>query len=94
MTDNNNNIIVLPDELSIKNVASVKSQMEAVLSGSEKFTLESGNLKVIDTAGIQLLIAFLVHCKKSSVNIEFSKFSESIDRFAENIGIDHALLAS
>jgi anti-anti-sigma regulatory factor len=95
MTDINKNaaFISLPAEVNIKNAATVKSLLDTALSSQLPGNVDTSSVQSVDTAGVQLLLAYASHCGVRGVSPWKGTPSELILGFCESVGIDPVLLS-
>ena len=87
-------LLSLGSELTIKNVADFKQQIEASLTGDNDIRLDPGDLQKIDTSGLQLLYSLQKTLAKSSQQINWVSRNSVLDSAAELIGMDELIQAT
>ena len=83
----------LPDNLTIANVQQLHEELEALVSEKdcEKITLEAEGIQRADTAGLQLLLAFVNTAKEGHIGLAWNKPSAKLCSAASVLGLESAL---
>jgi anti-anti-sigma regulatory factor len=86
-------ILELPSNLTIANIHPVHEQFEGVVNdkGSDHVTLKANAVERADTAGIQLIYAFVVAAKERQISIEWQAPSEKFCSAVELLGMKKSL---
>ena len=80
--------IVIGSELTIKNVADFKQQIDDSLIQQDEIRLDAAELQKIDTAGLQLLFSLQKSLQKSGHQIEWTNQSDVIVSAAKIVGME------
>jgi len=86
-------VLNLGSELTIKNVADFKKQIEASLAGDSDIRLDPGELQKIDTSGLQLLYSLQKTLAKSSQQLHWVSRNSVLDSAAELVGMNELINA-
>jgi len=86
------NILHLPEEISITNVSEWKMTLLEVLEISTEVTIDATKLCRIDTAGIQLLTVFAADIKLAGKTLTWQGHSKELSKVASQLGLDQLLL--
>jgi len=86
------NILHLPEEISITNVSEWKITLLKVLQSSTEVILDATELCRIDTAGIQLLTVFAAEMKLAGKTMTWQGHSKILSTTASQLGLDKMLL--
>ena len=83
----------LPESLTIANVHGLHEELEALVNKSEcdKVVILGNDVQRADTAGLQLLLAFINATKERQINIDWDSPSEKLCSAAHLLGLDSAL---
>jgi len=76
--------IKLQNQLGIQHVSDLKAELETALSTGESVLLDASAIENVDTAGLQLLVAFVQHAALKKSAFEWKSPSEA---FIETAGI-------
>ncbi|MFL0799180.1 MAG: STAS domain-containing protein [Agarilytica sp.] len=83
----------LPDNLTIANVHGLHEQLEALVEEEEndKIVIQAGGVTRADTAGIQLLLAFVNSAKEHQISLDWDHPSDKLLTAASVLGLENAL---
>lgn len=83
----------LPENLTIANVQGLHEQLEALVGEKDfdKVVLQAEYVQRADTAGIQLLLAFVHATKERQIEIDWDQPSEKLCSAAKVLGLDSVL---
>lgn len=80
-------VVALPSELHIAEVAAFRAALDNVLRQSQAVRLDAAALTVIDTAGLQLLLAFRRAAAARGLACTFGARSEALREAARLAGL-------
>lgn len=84
----------LPRVLEIAEIESVhKELVKFARKTYSKFTLDAGQVALIDAAGMQLLVQFLLFMREKGCEVEWINDSVQIYQIAAELGLDGQLEA-
>ena len=86
------NSLSLAEEISIMNVAEWQSTLLEVLENSTVINLDAAELCRIDTAGMQLLTAFVMQAQSAGIDFKWQNPSQILIGTAKQLGLEQALL--
>ena len=90
---NSDNILLLPNELSIETVSEYKDALiEHLETSSSVVTVDGSGLTRIDTAGVQLLVVFVRQVIANGKQIKWQSCSDALQATAEQLGLKQQLL--
>jgi anti-anti-sigma regulatory factor len=83
----------LPENLTIANVNSVHEELEALMGKQEcdEIVLKADKVKRADTAGLQLILAFVNAAHASHIELVWNKPSQDLCDAATILGLASAL---
>lgn len=80
--------IVLPGNMEIGSLDEIYQQMSRIASRKRKqFTIDGGEVAIIDSAGIQLLIAFIQALVNKGCEVAWENYSVQIYQLADELGV-------
>lgn len=80
--------LVLPVKMEIGNLEELYAQMAKIASRKRKeFTLDGGEVALVDAAGIQLLIAFIKKLTGMGCNVSWENYSVQVYQMADELGL-------
>ncbi|MDP2560145.1 lipid asymmetry maintenance protein MlaB [Psychrobium sp. 1_MG-2023] len=90
------NTLSLPQSIDISYVTEFHPQLISFLSEfteskNDILVINASELERIDTAGIQLLIAFVIEATKMNVTIQWQSISTELENTANELGLAQAL---
>jgi anti-anti-sigma regulatory factor len=83
--------IVLGPSLTIQEALGLKQQLDGILSAGGAVHLDGGGVRSVDTAGIQLLVAFSREAEMRNVEIMWRGASEVLLQSAAGLGLSALL---
>ena len=83
--------VVLATHPGIKNTAEIKDQLAAAHSASSEVVVDAGKVESIDTAALQLLVAFANSMRKESRTLEWRQTSTVFCEMADLLGLRESL---
>lgn len=95
--DNQNNlatstsVVSLDTTLNIQRVGPLTEHLKQVLEKNQKVVLDGTHVKTLDTAGLQLLAAFIQHADKTDVQVEWKNPSPTLYEAASLFGLSRHL---
>jgi len=93
MTMNSDNILLLPNELSIENVSEYKDALiEHLETSSSVITVDGSGLSRVDTAGVQLLVVFVRQIIANGKKVQWQGCSDALQSTAAQLGLKQQLL--
>lgn len=81
----------LPEALIIQNIAEWKDRFTQLLTNEPLPPLEGEQLKDIDTAGLQLLLAFMIEADKQGSSVRWASVSAELNEYAQSLGVTEHL---
>lgn len=83
----------LPENLTIANVHGLHEELEALVStkGNDHINLQASAVSRADTAGVQLLLAFVNSAKEHKIELAWQDPSEKLLTAASVLGLQSAL---
>ena len=88
--------IVLPENLTIAGLQALHDEMEALIDQKdcEFISVKGADVSRVDTAGMQLLLAFFKATKERNLPLKWDGHSDKIIEAAELLGLDLGLAAA
>lgn len=83
--------VVLDNQPSIKNIAELKDQLTVAHNAEAAVVVDAGNVDSIDTAALQLLVAFANSVRKQSRTIEWRQPSSAFREMAELVDLSQCM---
>lgn len=85
--------VVLPTNLTISNLKDLHDEMEVMIEKNDfdNVSIEAKNVERVDTAGIQLLLAFKKSLKEREIAINWQHPTEQLRTAAAMLGLDEKL---
>jgi anti-anti-sigma regulatory factor len=84
-------ILHLNAGLEIKDVETVHRQLAGMLDRGSAITVDISHVATMDTAGVQLILAFQIEAAKRGVSIEFSGRSAAFTHALTAVGLGDAV---
>lgn len=84
--------LTLPDELSIANATEWKKRLSDLLHQNPPISLNASALSRVDTAAVQLLLAFVTEAKKADVEFTWVEPSDALKTTAKCLGLSASLV--
>ncbi len=83
----------LPQDLTIANAHALHEQLEALVDQKDhdRIVLHASAVARADTAGIQLLLAFVNSAREHSIDLDWDKPSATLVNAANVLGMERAL---
>ncbi len=88
VADDHNNYLVLDSELTMKNVAEFKLQLDEIMKADTPVSIDAAALRKIDSAGLQMLYSLQKTLKKNGASINWKQESDVIKTAADIIEMD------
>ena len=85
------NCVVLPEDLTIRSVADLHTNLQAYARASSELTFDGQDVMNVDCAGLQLLIAVIREAKASDAKIIWTDVSEKLSEVASTLGLNSDL---
>ncbi len=83
--------VVLDNQPGIKNIAELKDQLTVAHNAEAAVVVDAGNVDSIDTAALQLLVAFANSVRKQSRTIEWRQPSNAFRDMAELVDLSQCM---
>ncbi|WP_196137319.1 lipid asymmetry maintenance protein MlaB [Aliikangiella sp. G2MR2-5] len=83
--------VSLGGALDIMNVAGLKARLEGALAKNLSVVLISDKVEKADTAGLQLIYAFIQKVEKNGYRVNWQKPSDALIQASEILGMQEAL---
>jgi len=83
--------IKLQNQLGIQHVSGLKTELESALSAGDSVLLNASAVESVDTAGLQLLVAFVQHAALKNSAFEWQSPSDAFIETAEIMGLSAVL---
>ena len=80
-------VVQLEPSLEVKDVEAAHAVLKAALERGPRVTVDVGRILAVDTAGIQLLLAFQIEAAKRSIVAEFCGASSALERALDVLGL-------
>lgn len=85
-------LLDLPPDLTVPEVSRIKKEWEMLVAESEHIVVDASNVEQIDTAGMQLLLAYIRECQPSGGKVSFEPPpSETFLAVATTLGVNKEL---
>jgi len=86
-------VVDLPDNLTVANIHPIHEQFEALVDdkSNDHITIQASEVTRADTAGIQLLHAFVVAAKERQITLDWDSPSEKLCLAADILGMKKIL---
>lgn len=86
-------VINLGDQLVISNVGKVRAEwMDRIVAGVESpIVIEGGGLQMVDTAGLQLVVALIRELNEDGVSWQWGGRSDLLQSSAEQLGVSRMM---
>ncbi|NQZ89760.1 MAG: STAS domain-containing protein [Colwellia sp.] len=79
----------IAEELTIYVVLSYQEILTNYLASYDRFALDLSDIEEIDSAGVQLLIAFHQHLKKMNYPLQLLNLSDAVKTIFDRYGLKH-----
>ena len=86
------NILHLPEEISIANVGEWRNKLLEVLQSSPSINLDASDLCRIDMAAIQLLTVFVTEMLSAGKELKWQAHSETLNTTARQLELDQKVV--
>jgi len=80
-------VVCLPEELGIAQVEACYTQLVEALSSASEVKIDASALKQVDTAGVQLLYAFVQEAGKKGTAVSWAAKSEELESVSVQLGV-------
>lgn len=80
-------VVSLPENLTIMSVDVLHEQLEALLVDSHDVSFDAAAVSRVDTAGLQLLFAFIRSMEKNGASCSWKSASELLIDASEQLGL-------
>lgn len=85
-------LLDLPADLTVPEVSRVKKEWQMLIAESDHIVIDASNVEQIDTAGMQLLLAYIKECQPSGGQVTFEPPpSEIFLAVANTLGVSKVL---
>ncbi len=84
--------VALPENLTIAHAEAVYANLEAFSQASQDVVLDAAAVASVDTAGLQILAAFIGDLKKGGINLSWTNPSAVLKETALILGMGELLL--
>ena len=81
--------LAIDEELTIYVVLSYQEILTNYLASYDRFALDLSDIEEIDSAGVQLLIAFHQHLKKMNYPLQLVNLSTAVKTIFDRYGLKH-----
>ena len=83
--------VVLEENVTISNADELKKKLLKSLRNKSRVELDGAKVEVIDTAGLQVLVAFILHCRDKSLDVQWLGKSEILVQTSDILGLSSVL---
>ena len=83
--------LVLDENLTISNVHELQERLLKSVKGKNRVELDGGKVDTVDTAGLQMLVAFILYCKQNSIQLQWLAKSRAIEQTSSLLGLSDVL---
>ena len=83
--------ILLESTLDISHVETLHQQLEEALVDGHRVTMDASNIEKIDTAALQIILAFVQQAEKQSLNFTWKFPSKIFIDYAKMLGLTEKL---
>ncbi|ORU93229.1 MAG: hypothetical protein A6F70_04960 [Cycloclasticus sp. symbiont of Bathymodiolus heckerae] len=83
--------IKLQNQLGIQVVSDLKAELESAVAAGDSVVLDASEVESVDTAGLQLLVAFVQHAALKKCEFEWRAPSDAFLEIAKLMGLSDAL---
>lgn len=87
----NSSVLTLPEEISIANVSEWKTKLGEFLDEASPLVLDAEQLARVDTAALQLFVAFMRSVKNKEKSCSWQNPSNSLLNTADQLGLKEVL---
>lgn len=84
-------ILALPENLTVGELDELRSNMLEALSSSSAITINANDVENVDTAGVQLLVAFREAANVQHQQISWQQCTEALSNAAAALGFETLL---
>jgi len=84
-------LITLGSTLDVRCATDLKKKMSACLKRKPPFELDGGQVDRVDTAGLQVLLAFITTAKSRGIELSWQQASDSLKNAARLIDLQDQL---
>ncbi|GAA5644667.1 MULTISPECIES: STAS domain-containing protein [Vibrio] len=81
----------LQSEVNIANIEQVKAQLTTSLTQGEAVELDASEVCKVDTAGMQLLLSYVLGLKQQGTEVHWKSPSDELSTVAKLLGLDSTL---
>ena len=83
--------LVLDENLTISSAHDLKERLLKSAKGKNRIELDGGKVELVDTAGLQVLVAFILYCKKNSLEVQWMAKSQALEQTSDLLGLSSVL---
>jgi len=83
--------VVLGTSCTIQEAAAVRAHLLAQAALPGPYEIDGGSVELVDTAGVQLIVAFALDCLEKGVAYKWSGRSATLDAAIELLGVSPLL---
>ena len=91
MTEETRDELVLPEEISIVNIGEWKDKLTDLLEASSSIAINASDLTRVDTAAVQLMVAFIKELQTQNIEFVWASRSTELDKVARQLGLESML---
>ena len=81
----------LPGNMTIGNITSCQAQLFSMLNTSDEICIDVGDVKQIDSSGVQLLLMLSIEAEKQNLNLKWLNHSPVLDETVRVLGFENSL---
>lgn len=85
-------MIKLPNELTIAQVDGYRLEIQPIIDGHSKITIDDSNLARIDTIGVQFILAVISYILAQGKELKWQSTSSVLHESIQQLGINEAIL--
>jgi anti-anti-sigma regulatory factor len=83
--------VVLGTSCTIQEAAAVRAHLLAQAALPGPYEIDGGSVEMVDTAGVQLIVAFALDCLEKGVPYKWAGRSATLDKAIELLGVSPLL---
>ena len=88
-------VVVLDENVEMAHADDLRKRLQALMESTDNMIMDGSQVKVIDTAILQLLVAVFCHAKSQGKKISWQEPSQALCRNIALLGLEgHLFLAS
>ncbi|HSG90381.1 MAG TPA: STAS domain-containing protein [Pseudomonadales bacterium] len=84
-------VLVLPEDLTVRAVGALHAQLLAFAPADAVVTVDAAAVALVDTAGVQLLLAWLADCRERDLEVRWRGVPTVLASVGDTLGLSERL---